>query len=344
MAFGDNKPWLKNYAPGVRPHLDYPNIPLYQFLDDAVANYPDVPATIFAGSTLTYKQLGDQVDRMASALSDMGVQKGDRVSILLPNCPQLVVAYYGILKVGAIVVQTNPMYMERELEYLLNNSGAETIILLDTFYPRLQNVKGQTAVKNVIVVNSAPGAGLTNGGAIVFDDLLAKSDPVSPSLQVDPQNDMALLQYTGGTTGVSKGTMLTHFNLVVNTLQTREAIAGDCRMGQEKILVTLPLFHAYGTTVGMNLALSIAGTQILLPRFEIESVLQAINDYKPTFFPGAPTMYVAIIRHPRLKEFDISSIKTSISVSAPLPVEVADRFEALTGGHALVFVDELDPL
>jgi len=333
MAFGDNKPWLKNYAPGVRPHLDYPNIPLYQFLDDAVANYPDVPATIFAGSTLTYKQLGDQVDRMASALSDMGVQKGDRVSILLPNCPQLVVAYYGILKVGAIVVQTNPMYMERELEYLLNNSGAETIILLDTFYPRLLNIKRQTSVKNVIVVNSAPGVGLTNGGAIVFDDLLAKSDPVSPSLQVDPQNDMALLQYTGGTTGVSKGTMLTHFNLVVNTLQTREAIAGDCRMGQEKILVTLPLFHAYGTTVGMNLALSIAGTQILLPRFEIESVLQAINDYKPTFFPGAPTMYVAIIRHPRLKEFDISSIKTSISVSAPLPVEVADRFEALTGGH-----------
>lgn len=331
MAFCDGRPWLKHYAQGVRPHLEYPSIPLYKFLDDAVANYPDVPATIFQESTLTYRELGRMVDSMAGALAGLGVGRGDRVSIMLPNCPQLVVSYYGILKAGAVVVQTNPMYMERELEYQLNNSGSETIIIHDVFYPRLQNIKVQTTIKNVIIVPSGAEAALPGSGLLGFDSLLAGAAPLAEPVPVDPLNDVALLQYTGGTTGLSKGAMLTHANLVANTLQTREVIAGSYEMGREKILVALPLFHVYGMTAGMNLALSIAGTQILMSRFEIDAVLQVINDYQPTFFPGAPTMYVAVTRHPDLKDYDLSSIKVCISGSAPLPTEVAERFEIFTG-------------
>jgi long-chain acyl-CoA synthetase len=332
MAFGENKPWLKKYAPGVRVHLEYPCVPLFRFLDDAAATYPDRAAIVFADNEISYRQLGDMTDRTAAALAALGVGKGDRVSIMLPNCPQLVAAYYGILKAGAVVVQANPMYMERELEYQLNNSGAETILMLDVFYPRLQNIKRDLNLKNVITTSLAPG-GEKVEGCLHLEELLAQSEPESPEMQIAPQDDLALLQYTGGITGISKGAMLTHYNLVVNTLQTKEAVAGKCRMGQEKVLVALPLFHVYGMTTGMNLSVALAATQIMLPRFEIDAVLQAINDHRPTLFPGAPAMYLAIVGHPRVKEYDISSIKTCISGSAPLPVEVADRFEALTGGR-----------
>ncbi|MCL6634234.1 MAG: long-chain fatty acid--CoA ligase [Peptococcaceae bacterium] len=333
MAFGDSRPWLENYAPGVRPHLDYPDMPLYRLLDNAVANYPDVPATIFLGNELTYRELGDRVNRLARALAGLGVRKGDRVAIMLPNCPQLVAACFGVLKAGAVVVQINPMYMERELEYQLNNSGAESIILLDTFLPRLQDIKSRTAIKNIVAVTFAPEGRVPDGGVYNFEELLAKAQALPPSLEIDPRNDPAMLQYTGGTTGVSKGAVLTHFNLVANALQVREAVAGSCPAGREKVLVALPLFHAFGMTMAMNLALSIAGTQILVPRFEIDAVLRAIHDHRPAFFPGAPTMFMAVARHPGLGDYDLSSVKVAVSASAPLPREVAEKFESLTGGR-----------
>ncbi|MCL6638973.1 MAG: long-chain fatty acid--CoA ligase [Firmicutes bacterium] len=332
MAFSGNKPWLKKYAPGVRPHLEYPVVPLFRLLDDAVTAYPDRAAVIFAGNELSYRKLGEMVDRLAAALVALGVQKGDRVSVMLPNCPQLVAAYYGIIKAGAVVVQVNPMYMERELEYQLNNCGSEVMIILDSFYPRLQNIKRKLPLKHVITTGPSPGTGKVEG-CLWLEELLARNEPEPPVVPVAPGEDLALLQYTGGTTGIAKGAMLTHFNLVANTMQTREALAGLAGMGQETVLVALPLFHVYGMTIGMNLSVSLAATMVIMPRFEIDAVLRAINDYRPTLFPGAPTMYQAITGHPRVKEYNISSIKACISGSAPLPPEVARRFEELTGGR-----------
>ncbi|RJQ26845.1 MAG: long-chain fatty acid--CoA ligase [Peptococcaceae bacterium] len=332
MVPGKERPWLKNYAPGVRPHLDYPEVPLYRFLDDAVAGYPEATATIFFGTELTYRSLGNMVDKMAGALAGMGIKKGDRVAVMLPNCPQLVVAYYGVLKAGAVVVMTNPMYMEKEITHQLNDAGAETIIVLDLLYPRVQNVRESTALKSVVVASLFPGASAPDN-TIGFDELINRAEPEPPQVKIDPKVDLALLQYTGGTTGVAKGAMLTHYNLVVNTIQCKEVTGGNFQPGEEKILEVLPLFHVYGMTAGMNLAVAVAGAQILIPRFEIDWVLQAINDCRPTLFPGAPTIYIAVLNHPKIEEYDISSIKFCLSGSASLPVEVAAQFERLTGGR-----------
>ena len=332
----ENRPRPSHAAPGVRQNLDYPVIPLYQFLDDAVSSFPDAPAAIFAGSIQTYRDLGGQAARLARALWELGVQRGDRVSLMLPNCPQMIAAFYGVLKAGGIVVQVNPLFLSRELENRLNDCGAETIILLDEYLPLLQVIQSRTSVKNVITVNLGGKikAPRMNGGNVLdYDALLEGMGTEAPPHSPDPANDAALIQYTGGTTGVSKGVMLTHFNLVANTLQVRETLAAACCRGQDRILVTLPLFHAYGMTLGMNLAVSIAGTQILLPRFEAGAVLRAINEYRPSFFPGTPHMYMSLLKHPRLADFDLSSIKACISVSAPLPAEAVRRFEALTRGR-----------
>lgn len=260
--------------------------PLYQFLDDAVSSFPDAPAAIFAGSIQTYRDLGGQAARLARALWELGVQRGDRVSLMLPNCPQMIAAFYGVLKAGGIVVQVNPLFLSRELENRLNDCGAETIILLDEYLPLLQVIQSRTSVKNVITVNLGGKikAPRMNGGNVLdYDALLEGMGTEAPPHFPNPANDAALIQYTGGTTGVSKGVMLTHFNLVANTLQVRETLAAACCRGQDRILVTLPLFHAYGMTLGMNLAVSIAGTQILLPRFDAGAVLRAINEYRPSF-------------------------------------------------------------
>lgn len=333
LAYKVKKPRSSPGLPGIRQNLEYPFIPLYQFLDDAVTNFPDAPATIFEGSILSYLDLGNQAARLAGALRELGVRRGDRVSLMLPNCPQMIVAFYGILKAGGTVVQVNPVFLSRELENRLNNCGAETIILLDEYFPRLQNIQRRTSVKNVITINLTGEATAPQGGALDCNALLDRVKTGAPPYLPDPANDIALIQYTGGTTGISKGVMLTHFNLVANILQIRETFAGTCYQGRDRILVTLPLFHAYGITLGMNLAVSIAGTQILLPRYDAGAALKAINDYRPSYFPGTPHMYMSLLNHPRLGEFNLSSIKAGISVSAPLPAELARRFEALTGGR-----------
>jgi|LSQX01.3.fsa_nt_gb long-chain acyl-CoA synthetase len=333
MTQNENRPRPSHAAPGVRQNLEYPVIPLYQFLDDAVSSFPDAPAAIFAGSVQTYRELGSQANRLASALRELGVQRGDRVSLMLPNCPQMIAAFYGVLKAGAIVVQVNPLFSSRELENRLYDCGAETIILLDEYLPRLQAIQKRSPVNNVITVNLTGETKAPQEGALDYDLLLAGTGDGAPEHCPDPASDVALIQYTCGTTGISKGAMLTHFNLVANTLQVRETLAATCCRGQDRVLVTLPLFHVYGMTLGMNLALSIAGTQVLLPRFDAGAVLKAINDYRPTYFPGTPYMFTSLLNHPRLADFDLSSLKACISVSAPLSPEVVRRFEALTGGR-----------
>lgn len=343
--------WHNYYPEGVPKQVAIPGVPLYHFLEQASAKHPSSLATIFMGNKLTFAQLKDKVDRFAAGLHSLGIKKGDRVAIMLPNCPQTIISYYAVIRLGAIAVMTNPLYMERELSHQLKDSGAETIIFLDALSAKVLNVLPQTPVKNMIVTGiqdflplplnllypmKAKKQGMSlevpqNQGIIKFKELLQKNAPFTQTVAINPATDLALLQYTGGTTGLSKGAMLTHENLVANVVQVRSWLP-DCQEGGERILGALPFFHVFGMTVIMNFAVLTCSTMILVPRFEIDTVLKQISKYKPTLFPGAPTMYVAVISHPDIKKYDISSIKACISGAAPLPVEVQDKFESLTGG------------
>ncbi|AGL03367.1 long-chain-fatty-acid--CoA ligase [Desulfoscipio gibsoniae] len=349
--FKDDFFWCQHYPQGVPHRIEIPNVSLYYFLEQAAQKYPAHTATIFMGHKLTFSRLKEQVDRLATALNDLGVKKGDRVAVMLPNCPQTVIAYYAIVSIGGVVVMTNPLYMERELLHQLRDAEAETLIYLDAMGHKVLNMVHRTRVKNLIVtgvqdylpfplnylypiqakkqgqVLDAPG----DRGVLHFKKFLQKYSPRSPRVQLDPENDLALLQYTGGTTGLSKGVMLTHKNLVANVKQVHAWLT-DCRDAGERMLGALPFFHVFGMTVVMNFAIYCCSTMILLPRFQIDTVLKQINKYHPTLFPGAPTMYVAVVSHPELNKYDISSIKACISGAAPLPVEVQEKFERLTGG------------
>ncbi len=346
------KLWGANYPEHLKRRLEYPDVPVFKLLEQSAERFPDNPATIFMGGRLTFKQLLDKVYRFAAALAALGVKKGDRVAIMLPNCPQAVIAYYGALKAGATVVEFNPLYVEREIEYQIKDSGSKVMVALDLLMGRITKVRESAGLEKVIWTSikdflpfplnilypiKARREGQlvevpTGPGNYQFVDLLKKHPADPPEHEFDPSEDVACLQYTGGTTGVSKGCMLTHRNLVVNAVQVRNWMP-DIEDGGERILTVLPLFHSYAMTTCMNLAALCGGTMILLPRFIIEDVLKAIDKYKPTLFPGAPTIYVAIINHPDVQKYDLKSIKACISGSAPLPVEVQKRFEELTGGR-----------
>lgn len=351
MEGANAKPWLKYYPEGVRPNLEYPNIPLPAMLDDTAKKYPNNTATIFIGARINYRSLAAQVNRFAGALSAMGIKKGDRVAVMLPNCPQEVISFFAILKLGAIVVQTNPLYVEREIEFQMKDSGAETMITLDLLYPKVAKVRQNTPLKRVIAtgiqdylpfpLNLLYPIKLKKEGHAVqlppepevlrFKKILQGGPAAPPAVDINPAEDVAVFQYTGGTTGVSKGAMLTHRNLVANAVQVREWFP-RCREGKETVLGVLPLFHSYGMTTVKNFGVYTGSAMVLLPRFVINDVLKAINKYKPTLFPGAPTMYVAVINHPEVSKYNLSSITACLSGAAPLPLEVQQRFEAITGG------------
>ena len=333
------RPWFKFYEPGVPHHIQYPDMPLDRLLDNAVRDFPEKEAIIFQGRKITYRQLGEEVANVASGLAQRGLKKGQRMALMLPNCPQYIAAYYAILKIGGIVVNVNPMYVERELEFELKDAGVETILALRDFCPRLEAVKEKVSLKTIILTDLHETGGerprLKSGtgaakGVYDYAELLEMGRRLPPpSVEVNP-DEVALLQYTGGTTGFSKGAMLTHRNLVADVMQcvswNRDAVRG-----QERMLAALPFFHAYGMTVAMNEAIELAATIILLPRFNVDEALEAINLYQPTRFPGVPTMYMAIMNHPQVNKYNISSIRVCSAGSAPMPIEAQKRFEELTG-------------
>ncbi|MGB9700036.1 MAG: long-chain-fatty-acid--CoA ligase [Thermodesulfobacteriota bacterium] len=334
------KPWLKFYDKGVPFHLDYQRTPLTYFLDEAATRFPENLAVIFQEERITYRRLAQKTRHLAAALLHLGLRPGERVAIMLPNCPQYIVAYYAILKIGGVVVNVNPMYVERELEFQLKDAGVVNIVAGQEFYPRLAAVKEQVGLQRIILTDFRD-ASLANlpsappidkqAGTFALRELWTLGEGLSlPHIKVGPE-DVALLQYTGGTTGLSKGAMLTHFNLVANVQQC-VSWNPEIQKGKERMLAVLPFFHVYGMTVAMNEAIYLGATIILLPRFQVDDTLEAINRYRPTRFPGVPTMYIALINHPRLKEYDISSIKVCSCGSAPMPVEALKRFEELTGG------------
>ncbi|RME64901.1 MAG: long-chain fatty acid--CoA ligase, partial [Caldilineae bacterium] len=357
----DQKPWLKNYEPGVPETIQYNDELLHQLLDEAARKYPNnvavrmvlryLPLGIAIQSKMTYRELREATDRFAAALRNMGMKQGDRIAVMLPNTPQQVIAFYGALKAGCTVVNTNPIYTARELEHQLQDSGAEAIVLLSSLYSRLEQVREHTQVKRVIITDipdplGFPFKGLVErqvraGGLMVdvpdgpgifrFNTLLRTSMAQPPEIQVSP-DDVSLFQYTGGTTGVPKAAMLTHKNLVSN-VRMLEAWLTDLAYGKEKTLGAIPFFHVYGMTVAMLLTLT-SGSELIVtpdPR-QTELILEIIHREKVTLYPGIPTMYTAIVNHPRVQEYDLHSVKACLSGGMALPVEVQRQFESITGG------------
>ncbi|NJD67745.1 MAG: long-chain fatty acid--CoA ligase [Candidatus Methylomirabilota bacterium] len=354
------RPWFAYYDPWVPKRLEYPDIPLHTLLSRSAQSYPDRTAIIFYGTRLTYRDLDEAVTRFAAALIKRGLAKGDRVSLFLPNCPQMVIAYYGTLRAGGLTVSTSPLYSTRELEHQLNDSGAETIVVLSKLYPLVREVAPRTSLKRIIVANikeyfppmlrllftlfkeKSQGhrpAVEPRPGTEWFSEMLTSTPATPPAVTVGT-DDPALLQYTGGTTGLAKGAVLTHKNLVANTIQAAawmvkpdpESVEGQPGKA-EVFLGAIPFFHVYGMTVVMNLCISLGHTMVLLPQFKVQDVLKTITKYRPTFFPGVPTMYVAINNYPEIGKYDLHSVRACLSGAAPLPLEVASKFEALTGAR-----------
>jgi long-chain acyl-CoA synthetase len=348
------RPWLRSYDPGVPAEIDVPDEPLHAALTRAAAAYPQRTAIRFYGRSVTYRALDELADRFANALiSELGVRKGDRVALLMPNCPQMVLAYYGGLRAGAVMVPTSPLYVESEIEHQLADAGASVVVCLSALFGRVQSIRSRLPMlRHVVVTNikdffprhlrllfsltrerrdghrvSLPGDGQTYW----LSRLLARARASSPGVSVTA-SDLALLQYTGGTTGVAKGAMLSHRNLVANTLQVRAWFTNVANPdGPDVVLGVLPLFHIYAVTSIMNFSIQGAGTMVLQPRFVVDDVLKAIQRERPDILPGVPTMYMAINHAPNLARYNLRSLKGATSGAAPLPIEVERRFEELTG-------------
>ncbi|HEU0295810.1 MAG TPA: long-chain fatty acid--CoA ligase [Anaerolineales bacterium] len=349
------KPWLAHYDKGVPPTIEIPNVPLFHFLEDSARKYPDRACTIFKGAVISYKEMNAITDRVAAALVDMGVKKGDRVGIFMPNTPQFVMAFFGILKAGGVVVATNPLYTPPEIEHQANDAGMEYMFVMTNFYNTIKKAQPKTKIKKMIVTNlketlppvlrvlftlareKKGGFRIEGGlrdGDIWFQELLAKyKDAPRPKVEVGP-DDTALFQYSGGTTGVSKGAVALHRNVVANTLQMRAWFV-NCEEGKEIYLMAIPLFHVYGMVAGLSMAMRLGASLVMVPNpRDIPDVLENIHKYGPTIFPGVPTLYNAINNRPEVKEGKVSlrSIKACISGSAPLLRETKDTFENLSGG------------
>ncbi|HLY31473.1 MAG TPA: AMP-binding protein, partial [Ktedonobacterales bacterium] len=379
-------PWLQSYDPDVPEHIPLPRMLLHDLLSNAAGDFPDRPALIFFGQQISYRELDTSSNRFAHALRGLGVGKGDRVAVVLPNTPQCVIAFYGALKAGAVVVLGSPLSSEQEIAAQVKDAGARVLLTLASYRSLAERV-AQAGVEHVILTDvreylplrqrlaiaslidgqmphtalaaSAPDAPThtepsasessspraaqapteqANGAASLrasptssFQQLL-RAQPTTPLDSGATGDDLALLQYTSGTTDTPRGVMLTHGNLVVNVTQTRHWLS-DARRGKEVLLCVMPLAHSYGITSGLNLTVAIAGTLVLLPTTRIDQILRAIKRYHPSLFPGVPALYVAIANYPRVRSYGVASIRICVSGSAPLPIEAQEAFEKLTRGR-----------
>lgn len=338
------RPWLEHYEVGVPYTVGVPNIPLHHLLRSAVRRFPLHPAIFFEGSRITYRRLNHEANRFANALISLGVGKGARVVLLLPNVPQMVIGFYGAMKAGAAVVFVPPVIEPEEIVRQIKDSDASVLVTLSMWAGLAKQIQDGSGVPHVVLTDAADylslpkylisnwrnrGYGLKN--ALRWKDWLGGNSNKSPTVEVTP-DDLAVIQYTGGTTAQSKGVMLSQHNLVANALQTRHWLP-DAKEGRERFLCVVPIFHSYGLTAAMNVPVSVGAAMILKPQFQILDVLKAIKKYKPTIFPGVPSMYVAINNFRGVRKYGINSIKACISGSAPLPVEVQEAFEKLTKGR-----------
>jgi len=349
----EKRAWFEWYDQGVPKSIDYPQIALFEILERSADQYPDEACTIFQGARITYRKMSALTDQLAAGLQSLGVEQGDRVGVFMPNTPQFVMAYFGVLKMGGVVVATNPMYTGREIKHQANDSGMKVMIVMSNFYHRVKEVQGETGVEKLIVTNiketlpplkallftlfKERKAGFRvdlQGGDLWLQDVL---EGVSPRdfdpVEVKPE-DHAIFQYTGGTTGTPKAAIASHYNLVVNTLQIKSWIPTAVE-GEEVVLMAIPLYHVYGMVCGMNFGLACGAALVMVPDArDIQDVVGNLEKYQASIFPGVPALYNAINVHPAVQagKYDLSSIKACISGSAPLMRETKETFEALTGG------------
>jgi len=343
----DKKIWLKHYDQGVPATVKYPKVPLFTFLEESASKYPQNRALSYLGNNISYLKLDRLVNKAANALTGLGVQKGDCVALYLANTPQFIIMLYGILKIGAIAVPINPLFTSAEVAYELKDSGAKTVIVMSRFYPVIQQIKEETGVTNVIVTNVKDYFPFFT--KILFtlfkekedrvnidatdhwlEKLMQQSDDKRPDIEVDPE-DIALLQYTSGTTGTPKGVMLSHYNLIVNALQCRVWVT-DTVEGQERVLGWLPFFHSFGMTTCLGYTMSCAGTLILTPNpRDLAYILKTMEKEKITIMPGVPTMYAALGNYKSVAKYDLSSVRACICGGAPLIESVKNRFVEVTG-------------
>jgi long-chain acyl-CoA synthetase len=356
----DTRPWLRYYPQGVPAEVKFPDAPLTDVLDNAVREYPRRPALIFLGKKITYRELARLVDRFADALRGLGVHKGDRVAMVLPNCPQQVISFFAILRRGAIVVQNNPLYTASELHTQLVDCGAKVVIVFDRAYETVAAARRGTAVEHVIVTSLTEylpaskrfllklplkaarekraelTATLPEDGPepLYFTELIEESRGRHGHVQIDPSRDLACLQYTGGTTGTPKGAMLTHANLLANAYQTA-AWDPDYLPGEDVTLAVLPMFHVFGLTLCLTTTMHIGGTIVLVPKFDLDLVLGEIRRCKPTIFPGVPPIYQQIAESPRARAAHLDSIRTCVSGAMQLRRETVNAFRKATGARVV---------
>ncbi|HSO26717.1 MAG TPA: long-chain fatty acid--CoA ligase [Anaerolineales bacterium] len=348
-----DRPWLDRYDEGVPKTIEYPSIPVFDLLTEAARKYPDAPCTIFKGAKISFREMDAITDRLAAGLAELGVKKGDRVGLFMPNTPQFVMAYFAILKLGGVVIATNPLYSPAEIEHQVNDTGIEVMVVMSNFYNMIKKVQPKTRIHTVVVTNLKETLPpilaflftLTREkkqgfrvdlaqGDIWMQDLINRHSPSDrPKVEVGP-DDTALFQYSGGTTGISKGAIALHRNLVANALQIRSWMV-DAKDGQETTLMAIPLFHVYGMVAGMLFSMRTGAAMVMVPNpRDLKDLLDNIQKYKATVFPGVPTLYNAINNHPDVLagKYNLQSVKYCISGSAPLMRETKEKFEALTGG------------
>ncbi|MBN2044393.1 MAG: long-chain fatty acid--CoA ligase [Anaerolineales bacterium] len=347
------KPWIQHYDKGVPATIDYPRIASFELLEQSAKKYPDKICTIFKGGTITYREMDEITDRLAAGLFKLGIRKGDRVGLFIPNTPQFVIAYYAILKIGGVVVATNPLYTQREIEYQVNDAGIKVMVLMTNNYEKVKEIQHKTPIEQLVVTNlkealpqplrllftlakeKKSGFRVTlRDNDVWMQDLIKQHQPSDrPKVEVGA-DDTALFQYSGGTTGISKGVVASHYGLVANTYQI-DAWNTRSVEGKEVVLMAIPLYHAYGMVVGLNYGIKIGATFAMVPDpRDMKDVLDNAVKYKATIYPGVPAMYNAINNHPDVLsgKYDLSNIKVCISGSAPLMRETKLKFEEITGG------------
>jgi long-chain acyl-CoA synthetase len=349
-------PWLDHYPLGVDWHMPLKVAPLYRLLDEAVEAYPDLKCTNFLGRILSYADIGEQVEQATLGLQRLGVKKGTKVGLLLPNSPTFIVYFFAVLKAGGTVVNFNPLYTLPELSQQVKDSDTELMVTLDLrlLFGKVEALLEQGCLSKAIVASfpallpltkatlfrlfrskelAHPAASPQRAKIALDAEVMAGTGRPEP-VDIDPANDIAVIQYTGGTTGTPKGAMLSHANIYANVQQSA-AWSPDLQPGEERVLAVLPFFHVFALTVSMNVAIKCAAEIIIMPRFALDDALKLIDKTKPTVMPAVPTLFNAILNHPNLSQYDLSSLKFCISGGAALPIEVKQRFEAITGCKAV---------
>jgi len=331
------RPWEQHYDYWVRPRMTYPDRPLGDILSITAVQRPEKVATHFLGAELTFLDLKHRSDALAASLAELGIGKGDRVAIMLPNCPQYIIAAFGILRLGAVIVNVNPSYTEREFLVIAGDSTPRVLITIDALAPMVQQARTQTTIEQIIVTSLAEYSAAAApppriASTLALADLVADTRRTPVRLPTLTADDLAVLQYTGGTTGTPKGAMLTHGNIFANVVQT---IAWTNPMylygGDERYLVVIPYFHIYAFSVCMMMGLWIGALQVIHPKYEPDAVLASIKRFRPTYFPAVPTVFVSLLNHPKVLEHGLDQVRQFNSGGAPCPVEVLEQWERTIG-------------